>query len=423
MNLTDTFLRALKPSGKLERHTDGRGLTLEVRPTGRMYWRLRYRFDGKPNMLTLGEYPTVKLKAARTKAESARVQIAGGIDPAAEKREQKQAVAHAKVAQEIAEASQFEVVAREWFEKFEKDLSPSHAKRQLRRLEVHVFPWLGTDPIGEIKPRDLLTVLERVVDGGSLETAHRIKFLCGQIFRYAIVAERADRDVTQDLRGALPSKKKGVFAAVTEPAEIGPVLRMLHDYNGTLPVKCALKLAPLVFCRPGELRHAKWAEIDLNAAEWRFNLSKRKSNQTGPANHIVPLSSQAVEVLRELQPLTGENKFVFPSARPTPTGDHERPMSENTVNAALRRMDITKDTLCGHGFRAMARTVLDEVLNFPVDIIEHQLGHAVKDANGRSYNRTTHLPQRREMLQSWADYLDQLRTGADVVQLAAHRNG
>ena len=359
MKLTDTQLRSLKPTGKLQKFADGRGLQFEIRPSGRMFWRLRYRFDGKENMLTLGEYPTVKLKAARAKTEAARVQIADGIDPAAEKREHKQVVADAKVAQEIAEASQFEAVARVWFGKFEKELSPSHAKRQLRRLEVHVFPWIGTEPIGEIKPRDLLTVLERVVDGGSLETAHRIKFLCGQIFRYAIVDGRADRDITQDLRGALPAKKKGVFASVTEPGEIGPVLRMLHDYSGTLPVKCALKLAPLVFCRPGELRHAKWADIDLDSAEWRFNLSKRKGSQAGPVDHIVPLSRQAVDVLQELNPLTGERKFVFPSARATRKGDHERPMSENTVNAALRRMDITKDTLSGHGFRAMARTVLD----------------------------------------------------------------
>lgn len=423
MQLQETKLRSVKPTGKLQKLNDGRGLRLEIRPSGKMYWRLRYRFGGRENTLTLGQYPTVKLSSARTKAEAARVQIADGIDPGAEKREARQAVAVAKQAAVNAEENAFETVAREWFEKFKAGLSDSHAKRQLRRLEVHVFPWLGKDAIGEITPRELLTVLERIADGGALETAHRVKFLCGQIFRYAIVHEKADRDITQDLKGALPAQKKGVFASVTKPEDIGPVLRMLHDYSGTLPVQCALKLAPLVFCRPGELRHAQWADIDLDASEWRFMLSKRKGNQVaGDADHIVPLSAQAVAIVKELQPLTGDRKYVFPSARPTRTGEHERPMSENTVNSALRRMDIDKDTLCGHGFRAMARTVLDEVLNFPADIIEHQLGHAVKDANGRSYNRTTFLPQRREMMQAWSDYLDRLHTGADVVELGSRHN-
>lgn len=351
-------------------------------------------------MVTFGEYPTLGLKAARARADIARGLLANGIDPGAEKRTEKQSTPESL-------AKTFETVAREWFEEFGAELSESHRDRQLRRLEIHVFPWLGSNAIAEIKPLELLEVLRRVKDGGALETAHRIKFLCGQIFRYAVVTEQAERDITQDLKGALPAQNKGVFAAVTEPSEIGPLLKTIYGYSGTLPVRCALKLAPLVFCRPGELRQAAWSQIDFDSAEWRFKASKRKANnETAVPDHIVPLSTQAIEILKELQPLTGNGLYIFPSLR---SAKGDRPMSENTVNGALRRLDIPKEKMCGHGFRAMARTVLDEVLNYPVDIIEHQLAHTVRDPNGRSYNRTSHLPQRKLMMQAWADYLDGLR--------------
>jgi len=298
------------------------------------------------------------------------------------------------------------VVAREWFGKHSSNWSDSHADQIIRRLERDIFPWIGGKPIADITASELLEAIHRIEQRGALETAHRILGNCGQVFCYAVATGRAERDPSGDLRGALPPPKGKHFASVTEPPQVAEVLRALDGYEGTLTVRCALRLAPLVFVRPGELRHAQWADIDLEVAEWRYTVTKTDTQ------HIVPLSHQAVEILRELYPLTGRWRYVFPSARSA-----ARPMSDNAILAAMRRMCISKEEMSGHGFRAMARTILDEVLGFRPDYIEHQLAHAVRDPNGRAYNRTAHLPERRKMMQDWADYLDKLKAGADVIPL------
>jgi integrase len=266
------------------------------------------------------------------------------------------------------------------------------------RFQRDLFPWLGGRPIADITAQELLVTVQRIEGRGALETAHRALHNCGQVFRYAVATGRAQRDPSGDLRGALQPVKEQHLAAITDPKRVGELLRAICDYHGRLTVRCALRLAPLVFVRPGELRSAQWADIELDAGEWRFIASKTK------APHIVPLSTQAINILRELQPLTGRGRYVFPSDRSS-----QRPMSDNAILAALRRMGIEKDEMSGHGFRAMARTILDEVLGFRPDWIEHQLAHAVRDPNGRAYNRTAHLPERRKMMQEWADYLDELK--------------
>jgi integrase len=301
-------------------------------------------------------------------------------------------------------ANSFEVVAREWFAKYSTTWNASHGDRIIRRLERDIFPWIGGRPIAEVTAPELLATVQRIEKRGALETAHRAMQNCGQVFRYAIATSRAERDPSQDLRGALPPVKGTHFAAVTEPKQVAEVLRTIDGYQGTLTVACALKLAPLVFVRPGELRKAEWADMDLDAAEWRYHVTKTNSE------HIVPLSTQAVAILRELHALTGSGKYVFPGAR-----SNGRPMSDNAILAAMRRMSIPKDEMSGHGWRAVARTILDEVLGFRPDLIEHQLAHAVKDPNGRAYNRTAHLPERRKMMQAWADYLDKIKAGAEVL--------
>jgi integrase len=292
------------------------------------------------------------------------------------------------------------VIAQEWFAKYHPGWAESHSRKVMTRLEKDVFPYIGPRPISEITAPELLKVLQRVEGRGALETAHKARFTCGQVFRYAIATGWTERDISADLRGALPPVRTKHMSSVTDPALVGPLLRMLHGYEGTPTVKCALKLAPLLFVRPGELRTAQWVDIDLEKAEWRFRVSKTHTD------HVVPLASQAVAVLEEIRQLTGRGQYVFPSAR-----SNSRPMSENTVNAALRRLGIPSDELTGHGFRAMARTILDEVHGFRIDLIEHQLAHAVKDPLGRAYNRTSHLPERRRMMQAWSDYLDSLRIG------------
>jgi integrase len=311
-----------------------------------------------------------------------------------------------KAAKEGQAANSFEVVAREWHAKHAPAWAASHGGKILRRFELDVFPWIGSRPVGEILAPDLLSVARRIEERGALETAHRALQTCGQVFRYAVATGRADRDPTGDLRGALPPAKEGHFPAVTDPAKVGDLLRAIDGYSGTLTVRVALRLAPLVFVRPGELRKAEWADVDLDGATWSYTVTK-----TGTA-HSVPLADQAVALLRELHPLTGRGRYLFPSAR---TGD--RPMSDNAVLSALRRLGIPKEEMTGHGFRAMARTILDEVLGFRPDWIEQQLAHAVRDPLGTAYNRATHLEGRRTMMQGWADYLDKLKAGAEVIQL------
>lgn len=345
----------------------------------------------------------MSLAKARQRREKAREQLADDIDPSQAKRDEKQA----KV---LAAAQTFETAAREWLRKTQANCAASTQGKITAWLEKDVFPSIGNKPISTIGPRDVLTAVQKMEARGAVDSAHRVKQICGQVFRFAVATGLAERDVTTDLRGALAVVPKTNYAAITEPKQAGNLMRSIYAYTGHPYAAAALKLSPLVFARPGELRGAEWSEIDLNTAEWRVPGTKMKMG----VEHIVPLSIQAVEILREMQYLTGHGKYVFPSIR---TG--ERCMSENTINAALRSMGYSKDVMTAHGFRAMARTILDEVLGERVDLIEHQLAHAVRDPNGRAYNRTAHLPARREMMQRWADYLDRLRKGADLVHLEA----
>ncbi|WP_295543842.1 integrase arm-type DNA-binding domain-containing protein [uncultured Thiohalocapsa sp.] len=390
MPLTATEIRNAKPGDKPRKLFDGGGLYLEVAPSGGKWWRLKYRYHGKERRLSLGVYPDVSLKTARTRRDQARELLAESVDPG----EHRKAL---RAAQAQSDANSFEVIAREWYARNLPTWTEGHAKRILRRLERDIFPWIGNRPIAEITAPQLLGAVQRIERRGALETAHRALSNCGQVFRYAIATARAERDPSTDLRGALPPVKPTHFAAVTEPAQIGPLLRALDSYEGTLIVRSALRLAPLVFVRPGELRKAEWRDIDLDDATWRYRVTKTDTE------HLVPLATQAVAILRELEPLTGRGRYVFPSARSS-----ERPMSDNAVLAAMRRMGISKEEMSGHGFRAMARTVLDEVLGFRPDYIEHQLAHAVRAPYGRAYNRTAHLKERRKMMQAWADYLERL---------------
>lgn len=391
MPLTDTAVKNAKSAIKSFRLFDRDGLYLEVSPSGGKWWRFKYRYARKEKRLSLGVYPDVDLRKARKRTNEARQLLADGIDPS----KNRKAI---KAAREDRAANSFEVVAREWIAKQMPNWAQSHGSRVLARLERDIFPWIGGRPVAEVTAPELLTALRRVENRGALETAHRALNTCGQVLRYAIATGRARHDPSGDLRGALSPVGGGHFAAVTDPKRAGELLRMIDAYEGTLIVRCALRLAPLVFVRPGELRKAEWAHIDLDESEWRYIVSKTNTP------HIVPLSTQAVAVLQELQPLTGRGRWVFSSARTS-----ERPMSDNAILAAMRRMGISKEEMSGHGFRAMARTMLDEVLGVRPDFIEHQLAHAVRDPNGRAYNRTAHLPERHKMMQRWADYLDALK--------------
>jgi integrase len=399
MALTDTAIRKAKPGEKPVKLTDEKGLYLLINPNGSRWWRFDYRFDGKRKTLSMGVYPDISLKDARDKRDEARKLLTQGVDPAEHRK-----AAHAARADSLANS--FEVIAREWFAKNQSSWSETHGDRILRRLERDIFPWIGKKPIADLTPPGLLSVVRRIESRGAVETAHRALQNCGQVIRYAVATGRAPRDITADLRGALPPTQETHLAAVTEPAQVAPMLRAFDDYSGSFVTKCALRLAPLVFVRPGELRRAEWADIDLDKAEWRFTVTKTKTP------HLVPLSRQAVEILKELQPLTGRGRYVFPGAR-----TKDRPMSDNAILAAMRRMNIAKEEMTGHGFRAMARTILDEVLGVRPDFIEHQLAHAVRDPNGRAYNRTAHLDERRKMMQLWADYLDKLKAGAEVIPI------
>ena len=403
MSLTDTTIRNAKPTDKPFKLYDGDGLYLQVTPSGGKWWRFKYRFADKEKLLSVGTYPEIGLKEARARREAGRKLVAEGVDPS----ENRKATKAARVERD---ANSFEVVAREWFAKFASTWVSSHGDRIVARFERDIFPKMGGRPIAEINALELLTVVRHIEKRGALETAHRALGDCGRVFRYAVATGRAERDPSSDLRGALTPVKGEHFAAVTEPSNVGALLRALNGYQGTQTVAAALRLAPMVFVRPGELRQALWADIDLDAAEWRYHVTKTDTD------HIVPLARQAVEILRDLHALTGHGLYVFPGAR-----TNGRPMSDNAILAAMRRLGIGKEEMSGHGFRAMARTILDEVLNVRVDLIEHQLAHAVRDANGRAYNRTAHLPERRKMMQQWADYLDEVRAGVSVVGFASEQ--
>lgn len=397
--LTDAQVRSAKGQDKPYKLSDGGGLYLLVNPDGVRYWRMDYRFADTRRTLAFGKYPDIPLGDARTKRTEAKRLIDQGVDPGEMRKAQ-------KAARTERAANSFESVAREWLLKHQDGWASSHTSKIVARLERDVFPWIGGRPVAEITAPELLATVRRIESRGALESAHRALANCGQVLRYAVATGRAERDPSGDLRGALPSARarRKHFAAVTEPKQVGALLRAIDGYTGSHVVRCALRLAPLVFVRPGELRFAQWADIDLDAAEWRYTVSKTKTL------HIVPLASQAVALLRELHPLTGTGPYVFPSPRTS-----TRPMSDNAVLSALRRMGISKEEMSGHGFRAMARTILDEGLKFPPHIIEHQLAHSVRDPLGRAYNRTAHLKDRHVMMQAWADHLDHLKTGADIL--------
>ncbi|MFT3792048.1 MAG: integrase arm-type DNA-binding domain-containing protein [Rudaea sp.] len=397
--LTDAKLRVMKPRRVLYRVADANGLCIEVPTSGARLWRFRYRFNGKASMLSLGEYPAVSLVDARARRDEARKLLNAGTNPA-------DAARAAKVAQVEYAQNTFGSVAAELIDKREREgKSAGTIYRERQWLKNDLAPYLGTLPIKDVTAPVLLAAL-RKIESRAPETAHRARGLCVQVFRYAVATGRAERNVADDTRGALTTPTSGHFAAVTDPEQVAPLLRALWSYQGTPAVMAALKLAPLVFVRPGELRTMRWADVDLDAAEWRYTTSK-----TGTA-HIVPLAAQVVDVLRDLHPYTSRSEYVFPNERSA-----HRPMSENAVNVALRTMGVDRDTMTGHGFRAMARTMLDEVLGFRPDYIEQQLAHAVRDPLGRAYNRTAHLAERKKMMQAWADYLDALRTSANVVPI------
>jgi len=389
--LTDTKVRTVKPGKKPRKMYDGGGLFLLITPAGGKLWKFKYRFEGKEKKLSFGAYPDISLGEARKHRDKARSLLANGIDPGITKKAQKAA--------ETQEAETFEVIAREWHSKFAPTWAVSHAGKIIRRFELYVFPWIGSKPIKSISAQELLTVLRRIEAKGFLETAHRTQQICSRVFRYAVATGRADRDPTGDLRGALPPANGKHMATITDPKEIGALLRAIEGYQGSIITRCALRLAPLVFVRPGELRQAEWKEINFDTMEWRISAEKMKSK----APHIVPLPQQAMEVLQEIYPLTGQGRYVFPSPR-TDT----RPMSNNAILAALRRMGYAKEEMSGHGFRSMASTLLNEQ-GWNRDAIERQLAHAERNSVRASYNYAEYLPERREMMQHWADYLDQLK--------------
>ena len=382
--LTDIQVKNAKPNEKELKLFDGKGLYLLITPSGGKLWRLKYRFKGKEKKLSLGSYPEISLLGARHKRDEARELIAQGIDPRSQKHEKRN--------------ENFEEVAREWHNRFSAQWVEKTAKKILKQLERNAFEIIGDQAIKEITSPELLAMLRRIEARGAVYTAHRIRGICGQIFRYAVATGKAERDPTADLKGALAPIKTKHRPAVTDPKELSGLLRMIYSYQGYPLVNGALRLLPMLFVRPGELRAMRWQDVDLKKGQWSFLVNKTKTP------HIVPLAKQAVTILKELYTLTGPKGYVFPSAR-----TNDRPISDMTMNAAMRRMGIdTKTEITSHGFRAVARTILDEVLGFRPEYIEHQLAHAVRDPLGRAYNRTAHLPERREMMQAWADYLDQL---------------
>ncbi len=408
MALTPLQVKNAKAIDKPLKLSDGGGLFLLVqslKPNDSKYWRLAYRFAGKQKTLALGVYPAISLSFARDRREKARKLLAYSADPSVTKKAKKVAI------RALADNS-FEIIAREWFMGRAPNWKEDHSSKIIAQFEKDIFPWLGARPVEKIISPVLLAAIKRIESRGALETAHRTLSYCEQIFCYAIATGRAQRDPTTGLRRALPPVKEKHHASITAPKLIGKLLRNIEGYQGAFITRCALQLAPLVFLRPNELRKAEWVEIDFDNAEWRIPAVRMKMD----AVHIVPLASQAVAILREIQPLTGTGKYVFPSARTT-----ARPMSENAVLRALRHMGYTNDEMTGHGFRSMASTLLNEQ-GWNRAAIERQLAHGGRrDRMRAAYNYTEYLLERRKMMQAWADYLDKLRTGAEVVLLSAYR--
>lgn len=423
--LTDKAIRAaLKraaETGKAQVIPDGGGLRLDCQPSGAGWWRFRYRFAGKAGMLSLGTYPDVPLSLARQRREEARALVAAGTDPSAARKADKAALAVRQTVEALEAAGEplpgtFEAVARDWLVTVHQaKVSAGHAERTRIRFEQDAFPWIGRRPISEIDAPELLTTLRRVTARGAIETAHRLKDACGQVFRYGIATGVCTRNPATDLRDALPPVPTRHLAAVVDPKQVGELLRAMGDYAGHPITRAALALSALLFLRPGELRQMEWVWVDLDNALATLPaalMKRRKDEKINGAPHLVPLAPQAVAILRDLHPLTGAGRYIFPSLQ-----TKDRPMSENTVNVALRRMGFDRETATAHGFRAMARTMAAERLGIEPQVIEAQLAHAVGDALGRAYNRTTFAEQRRDLMTRWADYLDRLRKGADVVPL------
>ena len=391
MALTDIAVKSAKPQDKPYKLTDGDGMYLLVTATGK-YWRLDYRYLGKRKTLAIGVYPTITLADARERRYEARKSLANNVDPSESKvSARKEAIRNASIT--------IEVVAREWHQKNTVKWSAKNTVRTLSLFERSIFPFIGKLPIADIKPSELLETIQRIEKRGNVQTAHRAMMNCGQIFRYAMSTDRASKDISFVLRGSLTPIVEKHHASIQDPKKIGHLLRDIDDYDGLFVTKCALKLAPLFFVRPGELRHAEWSEFDLNASEWKIPADKMKMKSA----HIVPLSNQALEIIKELKNHTGHVKYLFPGLRSS-----DRPMSDNTVNAALRRLGYDKDEMSGHGFRSMASTILHEQ-GWPHDVIERQLAHADRNKVSAAYNYADYLPKRKEMMQAWANYLDELK--------------
>lgn len=403
MPLTVVKVKNARPREKAYKLADERSLYLLVNPNGSKLWKLKYRFAGIEKKLSLGSFPEVTLADARDAREEARKQLVNNIDPGVLKNSIKRS-------KKLAVENSFEAIAREWHAKFTPKWTKEHGERILIRLEQNIFPWIGRRPITEVTAPELLSALRRIEARGAIETAHRISQVCGQVFRYAIVTGRAERDPSADLRGALAPIKKSHHASITDPVKVGKLLQAINAYEGFFVTKCALQLAPLFFVRPGELRHAEWTEFDFEKAEWRIPAEKMKMRE----QHIIPLATQAIAILKELHALTGNGMYVFPSIR-----TFKRPMSENTVLGALRRLGYTTDEMTGHGFRSMASTLLNEQ-GWNRDAIERQLAHAERNNIRAAYNYAEYLPERRKMMQHWADYLEALAngTGTNVVLLS-----
>lgn len=398
--LNDAIIKNAKPSNKVQKLADGGGLFLYVEPNHSKRWRYRFQFEGKEQLLSLGIYPDVKLKEARLERDRLKDLINQGINPSAQRKAE-------KVTPEGYHPNCFEMVAREWHNEYQSTWNKSHAERIIRRLEKDIFPWLGKKNIAEITAPELLTVIRRIKDRGVLETAHRAMSNCGQVFRYGVQTGKCERDVTYDLRGALPQPIRGHMASLTEPKDVRRLLQSFDDFTGSYPVQCALKLSVMWFVRPSELRTARWADFDLEHGEWRFVVSKTKTP------HIVPLSAQAIAILNDLHALTGHYEYVFAINK-------DAPMSDGTINKALRRLGWnTKTEYTGHGARSMARTILAERLKVQPEIIEHQLAHRVPDSLGTAYNRTKYIDDRKIMMQAWSDYLDELKASATVIKMWA----
>jgi integrase len=400
MPLTDISVRTAKPRAKPYKLADERGLYALIHPNGSKYWRLKYRFSGKEKVLAIGIYPQITLGEAREQREQAKRLLANHRDPGAIKQTQKLEAKHLS-------ANTFEAIAREWHKKRSSKWTDKTGRRNLRILELNIFPYIGGSPIANVSSQALLEALNKMEKRGVIDSAHRALQITGEVFRYAIATQRAQADLSVVLKGALTPINEKHHASITDPRKIGDLLQTICGYEGAYLTRQALRLVPLVFVRPGELRAAEWSEFDLQATEWRLPAKKMKMRGV----HIVPLSTQAVKILRDLQEHTGDGKYVFPGMR-----SNDRPMSENTINAALRRLGYSKDEMTGHGFRSMASTILHEQ-GWPHEAIERQLAHAERNKVAAAYNYAEHLPKRREMMQSWADYLDSLKAVAKTVNI------